>query len=141
MPEANAQHRSSKFREVGLEYEFSAPAVPEQRATRRPAVRFDSKPEVHLFEREQHENATTTPKNSEPSTTPSGAAVPTGQGSSSLFGRNIPMMFRVGTIALVVASLVPFLRGSPLGAASPLPLQGVEEDPYHAMSNQRKVSY
>jgi hypothetical protein len=48
-----------------------------------------------------------------------------------LFGRNIPMMFRVGTIALVVASLVPFLRGSPVGTTSPLPLplQGVEGGP------------
>jgi hypothetical protein len=132
MPEANTQRRSSKFREVGLEYEFSAPAIPEQRPTRRPAVRFDSKPEIHLFEREQHEDAATTPKNPGPSQSSSEAApVPTGHSDSSLFGRNIPMMFRVGTIALVVASLVPFLRGSPVGTTSPLPLplQGVEGGP------------
>jgi hypothetical protein len=131
MPEAKTQPRSSRFREIGLEHEFATPAVPEQRPTRRPAVRFDSKPEVHYFEREQHENAATTPGNgrSASSQSPLATTLPTGQSNSSLFGRNVPLMFRIGTVALVVASLVPFLRGSPLGTTSPLPLQGVEGGP------------
>jgi hypothetical protein len=131
MPEANTQHRSSKFREVGLEDDFAAPAIPEKRATRRPAVRFDSQPEVHLFEREQHEFTAITPGNGRSGSTqsPSGVTAPTGQAGSSLFGRNAPIMFRIGTIALVVASLVPFLRGSPAGTTSPLPIQGVEGGP------------
>lgn len=131
MPEPNKQRRASKFREVGLEYEFAAPPVPEQRATRRPAVRFDSKPKVHLLKHEHNDSSEDAQKDerSEPSRPTSGAPAPTGQANSSLLGRNMPMMFRIGTIALVVASLVPFLRGSPLGSTSPLPLQGVEGGP------------
>lgn len=124
--------RLSKFREVGLEYEFTAPAAPEE-PTRRSAVRFDSKPKVHLLREQQDDAATTTPSGERPGPLQqsSAAAVPTGEGTSSLLSRNAVSMFRFATVALLVASLVPFLLGSPLdlGLASTVPLQGVEGGP------------
>lgn len=38
-------------------------------------------------------------------------------------------MFRLGTVALVIASLLPFLRGSPLAPTSGVAIQGVEGGP------------
>lgn len=133
MPEANKQRRSSKFREIGLEYEVPGPEVLEQTAARRPAVRFDSKPDIHLFEREPYDsgNATTTTKDNQPGPSRQSpvAAVPTTQGKPSLVLRNAPLMFRFATVVLAFALLAPFLRGSSLGSASVLPVQGVEGNP------------
>lgn len=132
MSEANTRRRASKFREIGLGYEFTAPTEPGQKAERRPAVRFESKPEVHVIKAEQQND--TTASRQDDSIEPLQLSSPTaasssGQGKLSLFERTAPLMFRFGTIALVVASLVPFLRSAPLDAKSPLPLQGVEGGP------------
>jgi hypothetical protein len=111
--------RSSKFREIGLEYDFAAPTAPEDQATRPTTVRFDSKPKVHLFsERERQDSAASTPSGERPGLLQ--------QGNSSLLSRNSSLMFRLATVALVVASLLPFLR---LGSTSAIPLQGVEGGP------------
>ena len=103
--------RSSKFREIGLEYEFADPAAP--------AVRFDSKPQVHLFHQRQ-DSAASTPSGDRP------GPLQQSEGNSSLFSGNSSLMFRLATVALVVASLIPFLR---LGSTSAVPLQGVEGGP------------
>lgn len=131
MPEANTQRRQSKFREIGLEYDFAAPAATEQKAARQSIVRFDSSPEVHLFQREQQDSATTTPTTERPelSRASTAGAPPTGQGNLSLLARNTGLMYRAATIALVIASLVPFLRGTPVGINSALPIQGVDGGP------------
>jgi hypothetical protein len=125
--QVNKPRRSSKFREVGLEYEFADPPALEDQTTRRPAVRFDSKPKVHLIERERQDSATTTPGGE-----PSGPLQQsTGEGNLSSLSRNSSLMFRFATVVLVVASLLPFLR---LGSTSAIPLQGVEGGPipFHA---------
>jgi len=109
--------RSSKFREIGLEYEFADSAAPEDQTTRPTAVRFNSKPEVHLF-RERQDSAASTLSGELPGLLP--------QGNSTLLSRNSSLMFRLATVALVVASLIPFLR---LGSTSAIPLQGVEGGP------------
>ena len=127
--------RLSKFREVGLEYEFASPAAPAaEPTTRRSAVRFDSKPKVHLLREQQDDAATpTTPRGERPGPLQqsSAAAVPTGEAKSSLLSRNAVSMFRFATVALLVALLVPFLLGTPLnpGLTSAIPLQGVEGGP------------
>ena len=126
-----APRRLSKFREIGLEYEFAAPAAPEAHTTRRPAVRFDSK--VHPFEREQQDSAASTLAGDRPGPLQhsSAAVVPTGESKSTLLTRNTSLMFRFAIVALLVASLVPFLRGTPLdlGPNSAIPFQGVEGGP------------
>jgi hypothetical protein len=111
--------RSSKFREIGLEYEFADPAAPQEQTTRRTAVRFDSKPQVHLF-RERQDSAASTSSGERP------GPLQQSEGNSSLFSRNSSLMFRLATVALIVASLIPFLR---LGSTSAVPLQGVEGGP------------
>jgi hypothetical protein len=125
--------RSSKFREIGLEYEFAAPAASEEHTSRRSAVRFDSKPKVHLYEDEHQDGAAITPSGERPGPLQrsSSAAVPTSEANSWLISRNAVSMFRIATIALVVASIIPFLRGKPLdlGSTSAVPLQGVEGGP------------
>ncbi|KAM0717821.1 hypothetical protein Q7P37_006153 [Cladosporium fusiforme] len=114
--DANKQRRASKFREIGLEYEFGAPAapapIPEQKATRRSVVRFDKKPETCA-----------------PSQQTSAASAHPTQVKTSLFSRGTPLMFRLGTVALVLALLFPFLRGTPLGLNVDTPIPGVEAGP------------
>ena len=115
--DTNKPRRSSKFREIGLEYDFAAPPPPEDQTARWTAVRFDSTPKVHLFRERQDSTAST----------PSGErAAPLQQGNSSLLSRNSALMFRLATVALIVASLLPFLR---LGSTSAVPLVGVEGGP------------
>lgn len=131
MPEQSTQRRASKFREIGLEYEIPVSAATEQPDTRRPAVRFDSQPKVHVFAHEHQEGATGTPKDEKPELLEQTSATthPPGRRKDSLLSRSAPLMFRFGVLALAVASLVPFLRGSPLSSASVLPVQGVEGGP------------
>lgn len=125
--------RKSVFQEVGLD-DFVAPPTSrrELQLPRRPsqAVRFRSQDDVHVIERYDHNDMSHNNSHPEdkqsardlPSAVSMSLASPLPTGSSSI-------MYRIGTMAVLLAAVVPWLQSSSLLGHASLPLQPVSGGP------------
>lgn len=122
------QRRRSVFQETGLDGPEEEVVSTPPSKERPQGVRFRSRDEVHLFERyqhvdvdtESHASARNKPDNELPTPLRSNNESPLPSAKSSI-------MYRLGTMMLLLAAIVPFLQSTGFfGHSASIPIQGVD---------------